>query len=139
MGTSKGFTLIELMVVVAIVAILAAVAIPQYNGYVARTQLSEAIVMLGGLKIPIGEQFSHNDSAGACVLPPATVTSGKYVENIVAAPGNPCVITATMKDAGISDQVVSAVVKITYVAATGLWSCTTSAPAEVAPSGCPHE
>lgn len=48
MNKQIGFTLIELMIVVAIIAILAAIAIPQYNDYTARSQLSEAIVLLGG-------------------------------------------------------------------------------------------
>jgi len=139
MNKQDGFTLIELMIVVAIIAILAAVAIPQYNDYTARAQLSEAIVLLGGFKTPVGEQFSNDNSAASCDLPSDAVTSGKYVASITAEEAAPCVITATMKEDGVNSKVRSATVKITYAAAVGVWDCKTSAPDEVAPKGCPHE
>ena len=52
---SKGFTLIELMIVVAIIGILGAIAIPQYNNYVARTQVSEGLTVVRPLKVAIAE------------------------------------------------------------------------------------
>lgn len=139
MKNEAGFTLIELMIVVAIIAILAAIAIPQYNDYTARTQLSEAVVLMGGLKIPVGEQFANANDASSCALPNTAITQGKYVASISAAAATPCVITAQMKATGVNGKVASATVVITYAPATGVWDCTTSAPAEVAPKGCPHK
>lgn len=134
----SGFTLIELMVAIAIVAVLSAIAIPQYSGYTARSQLSEAIVMLSGLKTPIAEQFADSNAAASCAIPVGAVTTGTYVANIRAFPSSPCVIVAEMAVAGVHSKISGATVTITYTPATGVWSCVTSAPAEVAPKACPH-
>lgn len=58
----KGFTLIELMIVVAIIAILAAIAIPQYQKYVARAQVTRAVGELGALKTAVEDAFNRGQS-----------------------------------------------------------------------------
>ena len=94
MNTAKrasGFTLIELMIVVAIIAILAAFALPAYQDYVIRSQVGEGSVLAGGAKDSVwdfvvnqGHMPLNNASAG---LPLPTSITGKYVNSVNAANG----------------------------------------------------
>lgn len=136
MKTQNGFTLIELMIVVAVIAILAAVALPQYNNYVARAQLTVAITLTSDLKTPIAEAFTHDASGSGCEIPNGMLTQGKYVASVTANQTNPCVVTATFKPSGISGKISNQTVTITYSPSLGSWTCTTSAPVEVRPSAC---
>ena len=117
----QGFTLIELMIVVAIIGILAAVAIPAYSDYTARAQASEAFVLLDGLKTPIAQQLSE-DSTNGCVAPPTSVSSGKYVASIAYTFATPvCSMTATY-NTGIATGVAGQTVIMAYNLTTGAYT-----------------
>ena len=88
MQTQRGFTLIELMIVVAIIAILAAIAISQYQDYLIRSQVSEASSLADGVKTAVAEYYNNygnfppkNASYG---LASATSITGQYVESVDA-------------------------------------------------------
>ncbi|EMT3233133.1 pilin [Neisseria gonorrhoeae] len=102
----KGFTLIELMIVIAIVGILAAVALPAYQDYTARAQVSEAILLAEGQKSAVTEYYlnhgkwpKNNDEAGVAS---SGEIKGKYVESVTVANG---VVTAQMKSDGVNKEI----------------------------------
>ncbi|HFB1235051.1 TPA: pilin, partial [Neisseria gonorrhoeae] len=102
----KGFTLIELMIVIAIVGILAAVALPAYQDYTARAQVSEAILLAEGQKSAVTEYYlnhgkwpENNTSAGVAS---SDKIKGKYVQKVEVAKG---VVTAQMASTGVNKEI----------------------------------
>ncbi|EMT3932039.1 pilin, partial [Neisseria gonorrhoeae] len=102
----KGFTLIELMIVIAIVGILAAVALPAYQDYTARAQVSEAILLAEGQKSAVTEYYLNHgewpEDNGAAGVASSAEIKGKYVQKVEVAKG---VVTATMKSDGVNKEI----------------------------------
>jgi prepilin-type N-terminal cleavage/methylation domain len=91
MKRSPGFTLIELMITVAIVAILAAIAIPAYTDYVRRGRITEAFSALSGMRVKMEQYFQDNRTyAGACVagtIAPLPAFTANFSYACAPAPG----------------------------------------------------
>jgi type IV pilus assembly protein PilA len=86
-GGAQGFSLIELMIVVAIIGILAAIAIPAYQDYTIRSQVTEGLTLAGAAKAAVAESFSQTGDAPvnrtvAGMSANATDTQGKYVSSV---------------------------------------------------------
>ncbi len=125
--TEKGFTLIELMIVLAIVGILAAIAIPMYLDYSVRSQVSHGLSMASGAKASVTEYYQNRgafpgDNATAGVSAPGTIT-GKYVSQVEVVAGGLIQVTYGV-DA--NNKIFNAVLTMTPADNLGAvaWSCT---------------
>jgi len=143
---ARGFTLIELMIVVAIIGILAAIAIPAYQDYIARSQASEALQLLGGGKTPLAEFYADK---GRWPLAAASVMgnlSGKYVSIVsFASAPNPVTSPILSLEARYRTVGVSALIQtktMLFATSTGgrLWQCAAGGanpvPVKYLPAAC---
>ena len=122
----QGFTLIELMIVVAIIGILAAVALPAYQDYTVRAMVSEGLVQMSGAKPTISENIA-NGAADAC----DGVSVGTFGKTTTTC------TTGTMAASVATGTSAGAIALTLAPDATGqVWTCTTTSPAKYVPATC---
>ena len=127
-SVQKGFTLIELMIVIAIIGILAAIAIPAYQNYTIRAQVSEGLSLAGGIETGFDECYAnHGTAAGSCATLPDlginNAINGTYVTGMTYADG---VITATYGGANANAAIANATITMAaYASPNGdiSWIC----------------
>ena len=139
----RGFTLIELMVVVAIIAILASIAITVYANSTGKAQLSEAFSLTDGLKTNVAEYYTQTGNCpvpGTNGLQAATSYSGNYVASVDIAPGGAgCTITALMRTNTVAPRLQGKQVTLIMTGSTGgsiSWQCRSTADPVYLPQTC---
>jgi type IV pilus assembly protein PilA len=126
----NGFTLIELMIVIAIIGVLAAIAIPAYQNYVIRSQIAEAAVLIDGVKSQVTDVFADEGTlasmnSGSNGIPAATDVKGKYTASVQVASGK---IIATMGN-DANSKVQGKTLVLSPITSTGSisWTCQATA------------
>lgn len=122
----QGFTLIELMIVVAIIGILAAVAIPSYQDYTARAQVSEGMSLTSAFKTTLAEYYADKgDFTTVAIADLGGTTAGKYVSGVTLANAatSSISVVATFKATGVAAAIQNSTFDIETTDGGKTWLC----------------
>jgi type IV pilus assembly protein PilA len=142
MRQSRGFTLIELMIVVAIIAILSSIAITAYLNSTGKAQLSEAFTIVDGVKTEVSDYYNQTGSCptfGSAELAAGASYSGNYVASLSMTSGaSSCSIVAHMRTNTISPRLQGKTVTFVMNSNGGSvnWQCSSTADAVFVPAAC---
>lgn len=132
----QGFTLIELMIVVAIVGILAAIALPAYQDYIARSKVSEAMGFLDGAKVSVAEYYATNSSfptsADQAGISGTALANAKYTASLAYTGGaGAASVSAVIKNVNAALDGQSVILTAVAPGSDGVvgWNCGTTAAA----------
>jgi len=147
----KGFTLIELMIVIAIIGVLAAVAVPAYQDYIAKAQMTEGMSITEAVKSEVSLAFANDKLCPANSTGPATganiakadTITGKYVASVTTG-GTPadtggCEVTSLFKSTGVNTKLTGKKFQFTLTqSATGTanWACKSDVDSTIRPKTC---
>jgi len=149
----KGFTLIELMIVIAIIGVLAAVAVPAYQDYIAKAQMTEGISITEAVKNEVSLAFANDkvcpsnasDAASGANIAKFDTITGKYVASVTtggsAGANGGCTVISKFKAEGVNAKLVDKQFKYTLTQSdtgTAKWDCTAFIDKTLIPKTCTY-